>query len=268
MKKCSKCKEYKEILFFGKDKHTKDGYCSSCKECRKNDEKLIKWREENREYSREKAIKYYYEHHEERIKYSREYKLKNKKVSITKEKNKLYQIFEENGIKKKRCRLCEEIKNIESFPFSEGRYLNICKKCDNKRRNDNRQKRIKEKPFFKIRDTVSRSIRKMLKQQNSKKKDSCFKYLPYTLEQLKEHLESQFEEWMSWNNYGGNINNPEKTWWIDHIIPQSILPYDSMEHPNFLKCWSLENLRPLEKNENVRKGDFIEKDWTTPNIYS
>jgi 5-methylcytosine-specific restriction endonuclease McrA len=73
--------------------------------------------------------------------------------------------------------------------------------------------------------------------------------MPYTPEQLKEHLESQFEDWMTWDNYG--------EWHVDHIHPQSLLPYDSMDHPNFQKCWALENLQPLEARENIIKSNKI-----------
>ena len=41
------------------------------------------------------------------------------------------------------------------------------------------------------------------------------------------------------------------------IYPQSKLLYDSMEHPNFLKCWALENLQPLEAKENISKGNRL-----------
>ena len=39
------------------------------------------------------------------------------------------------------------------------------------------------------------------------------------------------------------------TWNIDHIIPQSTLPYTSMDDEIFKKCWALENLRPLSQNK-------------------
>ena len=45
-----------------------------------------------------------------------------------------------------------------------------------------------------------------------------------------------------------------KTWIIDHVIPQAALSYDSLVHPNFQKCWALENLRPLESYENLSKS--------------
>ena len=66
-------------------------------------------------------------------------------------------------------------------------------------------------------------------------------------------LENQFDDKMSWENYG----NSEGCWSIDHITPQSKLPYDSYNHPNFMKCWSLENLRPLNHIENVKKSNKI-----------
>ena len=45
------------------------------------------------------------------------------------------------------------------------------------------------------------------------------------------------------------------TWKIDHIIPQSKLPYSSMEEENFKICWALENLRPLSAKENLEKSN-------------
>jgi hypothetical protein len=107
-------------------------------------------------------------------------------------------------------------------------------------------------PVRKLRHMASRSIRKALK---SKKEGSMIKYLPYTISELKLHLESLWEPWMSWNNYGGRPNDPKKTWWIDHIIPQSRFPYKSMNDPLFAECWKLSNLRPLEKIANISKGD-------------
>jgi 5-methylcytosine-specific restriction endonuclease McrA len=59
---------------------------------------------------------------------------------------------------------------------------------------------------------------------------------------------------MTWDNYGRYEKGKEK-WQIDHIIPQSKLLYDSMDHSNFRKCWALENLRPLEVVENIRKSN-------------
>lgn len=86
--------------------------------------------------------------------------------------------------------------------------------------------------------------------------DSVFSSLSYTPVQLKDHIESLWEPWMSWDNYGKH-DKTKPTWQIDHIIPQSKLPFNSFDDPNFQKCWTLENLRPLETMENKRKSNKI-----------
>ena len=112
-------------------------------------------------------------------------------------------------------------------------------------------KNLKDLPQYKLKRNVSRAVHHGLtRQQGSKHGESTFQHLPYTPVQLREHLEKQFDDNMSWDNYGSY-------WHLDHIHPQSLLPYDSFQHPNFIKCWSLNNLQPLEAKENIRKSNKI-----------
>ena len=67
--------------------------------------------------------------------------------------------------------------------------------------------------------------------------------VPYNLQQLKEHLESQFTPEMNWDNYGSY-------WEIDHIIPQNLFKFETENDIDFKLCWSLMNLRPLDKITN------------------
>lgn len=123
-------------------------------------------------------------------------------------------------------------------------------------------KKQRQKPTSKIRVHVSRQVSHALHRVgNSKQGNSVLKFLPYTIQELKEHLEKQFESWMTWENYGvyrGSrwIDSDQSTWtWqIDHIIPQSNLCYLNMVDDNFKKCWSLSNLRPLSAKQNVMDG--------------
>jgi len=116
---------------------------------------------------------------------------------------------------------------------------------------------------FKLRILVSTAVGKFLKTAGSSKGGkSSSKYLPYTIEELKVHLEAQFEPWMSWNNqgkYNPKIwdDNDQTTWtWnIDHIIPQSKLTYTSLDEDNFQKAWALSNLRPLSAKQNIIDGN-------------
>jgi len=103
---------------------------------------------------------------------------------------------------------------------------------------------------YKLRKNVSKLIRFYLFKQLIPKTSSCWKKLGYTPQELKEHLEKQFDNNMNWENYG-------LYWTIDHIIPQSKLLFENFDDENFIKCWTLDNLRPLEKIENIKKGNKI-----------
>jgi|15BtaG_2_1085339.scaffolds.fasta_scaffold14857_1 ribosomal protein L5 len=114
------------------------------------------------------------------------------------------------------------------------------------------QSRRDTDPAFKLRNNVSIAVGVALRRQESSKLgDSTLKYLPYTIDELKRHLEGQFTAEMTWDNYGSY-------WHLDHIIPQALLSYDSMEHTNFQKCWALSNLQPLPARENRSKGSLYE----------
>ena len=74
--------------------------------------------------------------------------------------------------------------------------------------------------------------------------------LGWTTDELRAHLESQFEPWMNWSNHG--------EWHIDHIIPIAAFNYESPYDIDFKRCWALSNLRPLEAGANQRKGTKME----------
>lgn len=76
--------------------------------------------------------------------------------------------------------------------------------------------------------------------------------LGFTVEQLKSHLEKQFTNEMSWENYGSY-------WHIDHIIPKSVFNYEKAEDIDFKQCWALKNLQPLETIANIKKSNKLHK---------
>lgn len=110
------------------------------------------------------------------------------------------------------------------------------------------RERYAEDPCFKLRKLVSRAVNIVMGSKKNSK--SVFNYLSYSKEEMKIHLESQFSHDMTWENYG-------KFWHIDHIYPQSLLLYVSMEEENFKKCWALSNLRPLEATLNIQKSNKV-----------
>lgn len=95
-----------------------------------------------------------------------------------------------------------------------------------------------------VHQNIARVLRKDLK---GNKNNKTFTILGYTVGELKKHLEEQFKEGMSWDNYGD--------WHIDHIIPRDALPYKTIQEENFKRCWSLINLQPLWKIDNLKKSN-------------
>jgi 5-methylcytosine-specific restriction endonuclease McrA len=129
-------------------------------------------------------------------------------------------------------------------------FYSSCKECHNTYQRNKK----KEDPSYRLKTRISQSTAITLKRHNGSKNGySSLQFLPYTPQELKEHLENLFEPWMNWDNWGIG----KGCWNIDHIIPLNALPFDSLEHPNFLKAWTLENLRPLCAIENMSKGDKI-----------
>ena len=140
--------------------------------------------------------------------------------------------------------------------------INNKEKLDSKRRTYEKNKRDND-PNFKIRKELRHAIYATLILNGSCKNNmSILKYLPYTIEDLKLYLESKFEWWMNWDNWGmydvktWNDNDPSTWKWnIDHIIPQSCFKYKSMEDEEFKRCWALENLRPYSAKQNILDGN-------------
>jgi hypothetical protein len=128
-------------------------------------------------------------------------------------------------------------------------------------RNASEKKRKEIDITYMLRTNMSKAISTGLKRRNSKKSNSILAVLPYSINELKTHLEKQFESWMNWDNYGKynpkiwDDNDPNTwTWQIDHIKPHSEFEYTLMTDQNFIDCWALSNLRPLSSKQNQRDG--------------
>ena len=88
-----------------------------------------------------------------------------------------------------------------------------------------------------------------MKENNVEKNKHYFDILKYTPEELISHLEKQFTDSMTWENYG--------EWHVDHRMPISSFFFESVDDDSFMKCWSLDNLQPMWGKENITKGDKI-----------
>lgn len=99
--------------------------------------------------------------------------------------------------------------------------------------------RKRQNPLWKLNHNIGHSIWKWLK---GKKGGRHWETLvSFTKEELKIHLEKQFVEGMTWENYG-------PFWHVDHIKPLSLCK-------TFEEAWQLSNLQPLKAEDNLSKGN-------------
>jgi hypothetical protein len=254
-KRCTKCLDEKFIADFSKGSPWCKLCASSYQEEYRNqnpltDEQKLEtskraknWREQNKEYLKQQS-KNYYETNKDKLKVVRENYYKENKDKIRAKGNLYY--------KNNREKVITQQKEYQS--------LNKDKVRASKVRSE--RKRMANDPSFKLRKRISGQIRDHMKRFGSSKNGkSILNFLPYTIEELRIHLENQFEPWMNWNNYRAynskTWNDDDQsiwTWSIDHIVPQYKLPYQSMDEDNFKKCWSLNNLRPMSSKQNLLDG--------------
>lgn len=206
---CSKCHIDKPITEYSKNRSMKTGYHTICKECRKKANAIYYLK--NKDRIKDQSNKYYYDHRPQKSEYSKEYYRKNKEYLI----NKGAEWAKENTEKVRGYKKAYKDKMLST---TEG----------------------------KLRDRVSNILRYYLRND---KEYSTIEYVPFTIEELKQYLQEQFDKSMSWDNYGSY-------WHIDHIIPQSL--YDFNDIIEIQKCWSLRNLRPLEARQNSSKNNTLD----------
>ena len=80
---------------------------------------------------------------------------------------------------------------------------------------------------------------------SNKKLDKTLSLLGCSINEFKKHIEKQFKEGMSWDNWS------HETWHIDHI--KSISSYDLSDPEQRRECFHYTNLQPLSAFENLRK---------------
>ena len=203
------------------------------KDPRRRKEYQKKWKQENKEKI---------------IEINRKYRQKNKEK--LNEADKKYYEDNKDKVRESRKKYYEE--NKEKTLLRNKKY-----KQENKEKiNEHQKERYHTDPYYKLRHNVKVLIYTALK--GGKGGESFLPYVDWTTPELKEHLESQFEDWMTWDNHGV-LHPTEKRWQIDHIKPQSVMleGVTSMDDPKFRECWALENLQPLEARENISKGNKI-----------
>ncbi len=202
-----KCKKPEKLISeFSKDKKSKDGSAYWCKECKSLSDK--DYRDKNQENLKIYSKIYYDEHKEKIFKYQKEYNLLNKeKISIR----------------------------------SKEYYLKNCKYIINR---NTKYKTIKRKENSQVRIQGNISHRIYLALKNNIKALPTMMLIGCEIDYLMYHIQKQFVDGMSWDNYGD--------WHIDHVKPCVL--FDLSKPIEQRKCFNYKNLQPLWALDNLKKS--------------
>lgn len=242
MKICKKCNIEKSFDEFHKYLKSKDGFKSTCKDCRKLESNV--YYEENRETLINKVSEYR-KNNKGYIETNREYRENNKEFVIQLKydwsnsesgkisRKKYYENNKSVILSKQKINRDE---NIDSFLLKEKEKRKTSKY--KKYKNEYDKNHRKEKPWLYICRTI---LRNTLKSFNKSKECKTIELLGYSPLELKHHIESLFFDDMSWDNYG--------KWHIDHIKMVSTFSKDTPS--NIINA--LSNLRPLWAYDNLSR---------------
>lgn len=281
MKQCSTCKQKSEAAkrkaeydrnYYQRKKNTEE-YKQKAEEYRERKLELCRiWRENNKEHIKEYAEKNkerkaetnrllraqrreYYLQHEQEITEKYPTKVCSKcKRELSREyfykdlgnidglsyicKDCSYEYYKNNreAIQKKNKDRYDSEKAMKYY------YQNGISSIMNERNKQRRKTDVK----FAIDHRMQNLLNPILKLR-TKTSSTLLERCGYTVGQLLSHMESQFTQGMSWDNYGNY-------WECDHIQPKYVFNYESYDDEQFKQCWALSNLRPLLIKDNQTRN--------------
>ena len=207
-------------------------------------EKLAKYMADNAEKIRVKQAEKYQLKREYYIEKAKQNHQSNKERDN--ERNRNYQ--KENADKVNTQKLIYRSKNRHKPRAWNKKYRDANKA----KINDKLRERRRSDPMLRLKDAIRGSIRAYLGSKKTRR-GSTFEIVGCTPDFLRVHLERQFKDGMTWENYGSH-------WHVDHRIP--LASGNSADEIKGLSHWT--NLQPLEALENIIKSDKIPIDAGPP----
>ena len=243
-KTCSKCGETKSLGAFYKHKTCKDGVQGHCKLCIKAQKKAYYEANKGKILTQQKA---YYEANKEKISaLHKDYREANKeKISAL-----IKAYHEANKEKRADQRKARYEVNKDKVSAQQKAY----RKANREKINARIRQRYKRDVQFRLGLALRNRLRRAVK--NQQRTSSAIRALGCTIKELKRHLEAQFTDGMSWENWALD------GWHIDHIKP--LASFDLTDRKQLLEACHYTNLQPLWAKENLSKGAAITNQTATP----
>lgn len=207
---CTKCNLPKILDEFGKDKNSKNGYNYWCKLCVKE---------------------YYKINRTEHLIRTKNYQDQNKEKIYN--KSKIW--YKNNKIDHKKR--MEKWRNDNPEYFID--YFQDNKKERNAYKNNKYHNDINYRIRIKIKDRVQKALKNNIKRGRTLELIGC------SVEQYRNHIESQFKPEMNWSNHG-------EIWEIDHIKPCDSFNLENFEEQ--CNCFNYLNTQPLFKTTEIAKS--------------
>lgn len=187
--------------------------------------------------------------------YNKEYRLNHKEYFMV--KNKEHHIVNKENISERKRKYYLE--NCEKIRERKRKYYLENKERLNKQSVVHVNKRKNDDNLFKLTCNIRGLIHSTLKLDGYRKTSKTQNILGCTFEEFKMYLESKFEPWMNWSNYGNWNGEPKEinaAWDIDHIIPISIAKTEEMA----LKLSHHTNFQPLcsYTNRHIKRDNIID----------
>jgi len=226
-KVCIKCRERKELTEFPPRKRYPDGRTNTCRVCTLEYGRIYNKYHKNPQRNREKSARWAKKNPEKVKEYQKNWR----------ENNIEYMRVKQREWKKKNIEKCR----IDLLTWRHSHPDNV--------RQDNMKSRNTESKKLNV--NISKAISQTLK--NGKLGQHWEDLVGYTVVQLKKHLERQFTDGMSWDNYG------KGGWEVDHRIPKVAFNFETPFDLDFRQCWALRNLQPLWISENRSKGSSLKE---------
>lgn len=244
---CTKCEEEKPFSEFVKRVASKDGLGHRCKPCvslyqsaRRNGE--------NRERILAEKRDWFKKNKEEIAIRSKAHYQANKKRILA--QNKVYRSLESSKAKAKT--------RYKSYYEANKERILAVNKIWNKTHKEQlreiakkwRKRKWNNDPLYKLKMSISLHIRLSMRHvAGAKKRQKTCEILECSVSEFKTCIEKQFEEGMTWDNWG----RLDKEWQLDHIVPVSLgKTEEEIIHLNHYS-----NFRPLWSKENMLKSDKL-----------
>lgn len=109
-------------------------------------------------------------------------------------------------------------------------------------------------PIYRLKKNVRIMVVKSLKNKSYTKKSQSFTIIGCLQDEFITYIESKWETWMNWDNYGLYNGEPNYGWDMDHIIPISTAKTEN----DIIKLNHYTNLQPLCSliNRKIKRDSY------------